>query len=93
MEQEQLSWYSNGLQAGWPGFNSQQQEEILLHFAVSRPALEPTQPPVQWVPWTLSLGVKWHGCEADHSPPPVLRSRMVELHLHSLIHLYGMVLN
>jgi hypothetical protein len=30
-----------------------------MHFAtVSRPALEPTRPPIQWVPWTLSLGVK-----------------------------------
>jgi hypothetical protein len=28
-----------------------------------------TQPPIQWVPWALSLGVKWPGCEADHSPP------------------------
>jgi hypothetical protein len=25
---------------------------------VSRPALGPTQPPVQWVPWVLSPGVK-----------------------------------
>jgi hypothetical protein len=29
----------------------------------------PTQPPIQWVPGTLSLGVKWPGREADHSPP------------------------
>jgi hypothetical protein len=31
----------------------------------SRPALEPTQPPVQWVP-----GVKRPGRGADHPPPP-----------------------
>jgi len=37
--------------------------------AVSRPALEPTQPPMQWVPAALSLGLKWPGREADHSPP------------------------
>jgi hypothetical protein len=36
---------------------------------VSRTALEPTQPPIQWVPGTLSLGVKRLGCETDHSPP------------------------
>jgi hypothetical protein len=34
-----------------------------------RTALEPTQPPMQWVPGALSLGVKWLGREADHSPP------------------------
>jgi hypothetical protein len=33
--------------------------------SVSRPALRPTQPPVQWVP-----GVKARpGRDADHSPP------------------------
>jgi hypothetical protein len=36
---------------------------------VSRTALGPTQPPIQWVPGALSLGVKRPGCEADHSPP------------------------
>jgi hypothetical protein len=35
---------------------------------VSRPALEPTQPPVQWVPETLSVEVKRPGREADNSP-------------------------
>jgi hypothetical protein len=29
----------------------------------------PTQPPIQWVPGTLSLGVKRSGRKADHSPP------------------------
>jgi hypothetical protein len=36
---------------------------------VSRTALGPTQPPIQWVPGALSLGVKRQGREADHSPP------------------------
>jgi hypothetical protein len=31
--------------------------------------VRPTQPPIQWVPGALSLGVKRPGCEADHSPP------------------------
>jgi len=31
--------------------------------------LGPTQPPIQWVPGSVSLGVKRPGREADHSPP------------------------
>jgi hypothetical protein len=37
--------------------------------ASSRPAPRPTTPPIQWVPGTLSQGVKRHGRQADHSPP------------------------
>jgi hypothetical protein len=33
----------------------------------SRPALRPTQPPNQWVPGSLSSGVKRPGREVDHS--------------------------
>jgi hypothetical protein len=42
---------------------------IFLFTTASRTALGPTQPPVQCVPGALSVGVKWPGCEADHSPP------------------------
>jgi hypothetical protein len=31
--------------------------------------LGPTQPPIQWIPGALSLGVKRPGREAYHSPP------------------------
>jgi hypothetical protein len=31
--------------------------------------LGPTEPPIQWVPGALSLGIKWPGREADLSPP------------------------
>jgi hypothetical protein len=34
----------------------------------SRLALGSTQPPMQWVPGTLSLGVTRPGLEAHHSP-------------------------
>jgi hypothetical protein len=35
----------------------------------SRPGLETTQPPIQWVPGALSLGVKRPEHKADHSHP------------------------
>jgi hypothetical protein len=37
------------------------------HFSLL--ALGPAQPPIQWTPWDLSLGIKRPGREADHSPP------------------------
>jgi hypothetical protein len=43
---------------------------IFLFTIASITALGPTQPPIQWVPGALSLGVKQQGREADHSPPP-----------------------
>jgi hypothetical protein len=35
----------------------------------SRPALGPTQPPIEWIPGAISPGVKRPGSEADHSSP------------------------
>ena len=34
----------------------------------SRPALGPTQPPVQWALGIFHLGVKRAGCDIDHPP-------------------------
>jgi hypothetical protein len=43
-----------------------------------------TQPPIQWVPGALTLGVKRPGREADHSPPSSVEVKeCVELYLHS----------
>jgi hypothetical protein len=39
-------------------------------FTASRPALELTQHHNRFILLVLSLGVKWPGREADHSPPP-----------------------
>jgi hypothetical protein len=39
-------------------FNPRQRQEIFPLTSVSRPALGPTQPPVQWVPGFLSQGLK-----------------------------------
>jgi hypothetical protein len=41
----------------------------VLFSTSSRPALGPTQPPVQWAPGALSPDVKRPGRETDHSPP------------------------
>jgi len=49
-----------------------------------KPALEPTQPHIQWVPVTLTPGIKWPGCEADHSPPSSAEDKeCVDLYFHS----------
>lgn len=60
-------------------------QEILLFSKLSRLALGPTQPPIQFV-----LGVKQPGHEVKHSPPLVLRVKN-EWHRTStfLIHLHG----
>jgi hypothetical protein len=57
-------------------FDSQWGLEIFLFTTVSGMALGPIQPPIQWVPGGLSLGVKWPGHEADHLPPSSAKSRM-----------------
>jgi hypothetical protein len=40
-----------------------------IFFTSSRPALGPTQTPIEWVSGALSPGVKRQGREADHSHP------------------------
>jgi hypothetical protein len=42
---------------------------MFLFTTAFRPALGPTQSPIQWVTGALSLGVKLPRREADHSPP------------------------
>jgi hypothetical protein len=54
----------NVVKIGVLGFDSQWGLGIFLFTTVSRMALGSTQPPMLWV-----LGVKWPGCETDHSPP------------------------
>jgi len=40
---------------------------IFLFDTAFRPALDPTQPPIQWLLGTPSLGIKRPGRESDHS--------------------------
>jgi hypothetical protein len=51
------------------GFDSRRGLGIFVLTTLSRTALGPTQPPIQWVRGALSLGVKRPGHEADHSHP------------------------
>jgi hypothetical protein len=58
-----------------------------FHFSMSsRPALGPTQPPIQWVQRTLSPGVKRPGCEADHLPPTSAEVKKMWVYIHPLPH-------
>jgi hypothetical protein len=76
------------------GFDSRRGLGILLLTTGSRTALGPTQPPIQWVPGALSLGVKRPGREAYHSPPSSAEVKeWVELYLHSPTRLHGVVLS
>jgi hypothetical protein len=65
------SRYSDWLLAVRPRGRSSSPGRVknFLFFTASRLAMGPTQPPIQWVPETLSPGVNRHGREADHSPP------------------------
>jgi hypothetical protein len=47
---------------------------IFLFATASRTALRPTQPPIQWVPGALSMGVKRPGLETGHPLPSASRS-------------------
>jgi hypothetical protein len=67
--------YGAGIGLEDRGFESRQGLGILFTIA-SSPALGPTQPPIQWVPGALSLGVKRPGREADHSLQSSATSRM-----------------
>jgi hypothetical protein len=49
------------------GFGSWKKQEIFLFFITSRPAVEPTQPPIQWVPGAVSLGVNQQRLQANNS--------------------------
>jgi hypothetical protein len=51
------------------GFDFRWKLGIFLFATASRTALEAIQPPIQWVPGVLSLGIKRPGRDADHSHP------------------------
>jgi hypothetical protein len=85
---------ATGWTIGVLGFVSRRGLGIFLFTIASRPALGPTQPPTQWEPGALSLGVKRLVREAHHSPLSSAEVKeCVELYLHSLKRLHGVVLS
>jgi hypothetical protein len=76
------------------GFNFRRELGIFLFTTASRTALEPTQPPIQWVPGAFSLGIKRPGCEADHSPPSSAEVKNTWSYTSTPpVHLHGLVLS
>jgi hypothetical protein len=58
-----MAWTAND-----SGFDYRQGQDISLFSVESRLDLGPTQPPMQWIPGAVSLGVTRKGREADRSP-------------------------
>jgi hypothetical protein len=82
-----LSWYSDRLLAGWPVSDSQQEQDFFFYSSAQ------TDPGVHLASCLLGTvgsisGVKQLGHGDDHSHL-VLKSRMVELYLHSPIYFHG----
>jgi hypothetical protein len=61
--------WTTGWTIGVLGFDSRRELGNFLFTTATRMALGPTQRPIQWVAWALSLGVKRPGREANHSSP------------------------
>jgi hypothetical protein len=64
-----LSQYNVWPRTGRPGFDPRQSQSTFLLASVPRPALRPTQPPVQWEQGILSWGKARPGRDTDHSLP------------------------
>jgi hypothetical protein len=60
--------YTTGWTSEEWGFDSRQGQEIFQFSITSRPALGPTQPSTQWLPGSVSMGIKPPGHEAYHPP-------------------------
>jgi hypothetical protein len=65
----------------------------LVFSIVSRPSLEPNQPPIQWVPRILSPGVKRLERETDCLLLSTAEVKNGEIYLHYPITLHGTVFN
>jgi len=71
------------LRAVWSGLGSSQEQRFLPFANASRPAPVSTQPPIIWVPGTLSLRIKL--TTYLHLAP---RQENVDLYLHSSMRIH-----
>jgi hypothetical protein len=82
------------VRAGRSGFHSWNGCRGFLLFAdTSTPALEPSQPPVQWIQENLSPGIKRPVCEADKSPPSSTEVKNAWSYTSTPLCLHGAVFN
>jgi hypothetical protein len=88
-----LSRYSVGLRAERLGFNSRQRQEIFLFYTTSRLVLGPTRLISNGYRELFPQGESGRDMKLTTQVHLVPRSRIVELYLHSLIRLHGVVLN
>jgi hypothetical protein len=88
-----MSWDSSvGIATGWMVGVRFPAGARNLYSIASIPTMGPNNPPIQWVPWSLSPGIKWPVSKADNLNL-VSMSRIVEVYFHSPIRLHGAVLN
>jgi hypothetical protein len=52
---------------------------FLYATAVSKPALRPTWPPVQWIPAAVTVGIKRPGHEPDHFHFPTYETELINV--------------
>jgi hypothetical protein len=62
------------------------------HSMSSRLLLGSAQPPVYWVPGTLSTVVKWKVCGGDNSPPTSAKAKETRVFISTPISLHGVCL-
>jgi hypothetical protein len=68
------------LRIGRPRFDSRKGQKYFLFATASRPALEPTQPPIQWVSGALSPGKIVQGVKM-----------IIHLHLVPMLRMHGAI--
>jgi hypothetical protein len=90
------SRYSDWLRVGRPRGRSSSPGGVknFLFSTLSRSALGPTRPPIQWLPAGFSPGVKRPGRESGHSPPGGAEIKEIRIYTSTTpIRFHGVVFN